>query len=110
MRRLIASDGNEWKDEVRSALEHTKRAVIWWNKRPSGKVVVATQLKKLVVGNRSFPFYFTRSGRVTHRARVVDVAFADDYEAKKKDWAGAHGYQDDFADYADDDRSAAVAF
>jgi hypothetical protein len=107
---LIASDGNEWKESVRAALEHSKQAVIWWSKRPSGKSLVATQLKKLVNAKGQFPFYFTRNGKVTHRARVVDIAFADDYEVKKSGWANAESYEQDFEDYADDARSAAVAF
>ena len=108
---LIASDGNSWKDEVIEKLRDKREAVIWWSKRPSGREVVRAQLKKLVLGAGSFPFYFTRSGSVTHKARVIDISFASDYESKKSRWAEAADFQDSWEDYNDEDnKSAAIAF
>ncbi len=107
---LIASDGLSWKDEVIVKLREKKEAVIWWSKRPSGKELVRAQLKKLVANGGSFPFYFTRSGAVTHRARVIDVSFASEYETKKARWVDAVDYEESWEDYSDGDKSAAVAF
>jgi hypothetical protein len=80
---LIASDGLPWKDEVIEKLRQKNEAVITWSKRPSGKDIVRSQLKKLVSGGGSFPVYYTRNGVVTHKARAIDIAFEPDYEAKK---------------------------
>jgi len=110
VRGLIASDGLKWKEETRASLEKTKKAVIWWSKKPSGKTPVASQLKKLVMGGNGFPFYFTRNKKVSHKAHVIDIAFADDYDSKKSGWIGADGYKDDFADYAEGEKDAAIAF
>lgn len=107
---LIASDGLEWKEKTRAALEKQKSAVVWWSKRPTGKMPVVNQLKRLLSEKGSFPFYFTRGGKVSHRARVIDIAFPDDYDQKKGRWSEAYEFQEDFEDYTDDTKSAALAF
>jgi len=84
--------------------------VIWWSKNPSGKAIVKNRLKKLVADKGGFPFYFTRSGIVTHRARVVDIAFAADYDDRKTRWVGASGFEENWDDYVYEDKSPVVAF
>jgi 5-methylcytosine-specific restriction enzyme B len=107
---LIASDGLEWKDTLVDSLVSGGRAVMWWSKRPSGKSLVANELVRLVGEKGGFDFYFTRNGVVSHRAHVIGIAFDRDYDRVKSGWVGAIDYCDDFADYADDKRSAAIAF
>jgi len=107
---LIASDGNPWKDDVVEKVKTAKEAVIWWSKNASGREIVKNRLKKLVAEKGSFPFYLTRNGVVTHRARVVDVAYAADYDAKKARWVNAADFEENWDDYTGDDKSAVVAF
>jgi hypothetical protein len=111
VRGLIASDGHPWKDDLVKQLMGGGKAVIWWSKRPSGKALVADRLYRLIAEKGSFYFYFTRSGIVTHRARVIDVSFERDYESKRQGWAGAIGFVESFEEYTDDDnKSAVIAF
>jgi hypothetical protein len=107
---LIASDGNPWKDEIAEKLKTAKTAVTWWSKNPSGKAIVKNRLKRLVADKGSFPFYFTRNGVVTHRARVIDIAFAADYDDKKASWVNAADYEENWDDYASEDKSPVLAF
>ena len=100
---LVALAGNEWEDEVKRGLENAKKAVIWRIKKPSGKSLVANQLKKLTAANGHFPLYLARDGKVTHRARVIGIAFPDDYDEKKSTWVNALDYKDDFDDYSAED-------
>ena len=107
---LIASDSLPWKDEVAERLKVKNEAVIWWSKRPSGRSIVWAQLRKIIAGGGSFFSYFSNGGTVSHRARIVDIAFPSEYETKKSRWAEASGYQESWEDYVDDNKSAAIAF
>jgi len=107
---LIASDGLPWKDELAVRLGPGSRAVTWWSKRPSGKALVVDRLYRIIADKGTFPIYYTRNGVVTHRARVVDIAVAPDYDKRKATWGGALDFEDAFEDYTDGKKSAAVAF
>ena len=107
---LIASDGLPWKNELVARLAAGGRAVTWWSKRPSGRDFVVERLYRIIAGKGRFPIYYSRNGIVTHRARVIDLSVAKDYDKRKATWGGALDFQEAFEDYTDGNKSAALAF
>lgn len=55
---------------------------IWWSKRPSGLDVTQEDLRKRIVEDGYFYFYYAYRNNIVIKMKVVDFCFNDDSEKK----------------------------
>jgi len=54
---------------------------LWWSKRPAGVETTIAQLRSRIASDGYFNLYYTKDRKARYRARVIDLATEEDYNA-----------------------------
>jgi hypothetical protein len=109
---LITADSTGWQEEHIRKSENSEANIVWNSARPVGTEETLSALRGILDDGETFSFYYSYGGNVHYRATVVDFATPSDYNEKKwdKQFRAIYGYEEDFGNYADENKSAAIVF
>lgn len=100
---LVVCDSTGWIENVRQSLTTYPKAVVWWDRQPSGRLAVQRLLAETIETKGAFYLFYSINQQAVYRARIRDFATADDY--KKKNWnidSDVAFWNPSFEDYKDD--------
>lgn len=109
---LMAADRTEWQDGFIKECAVYDFGIIWNSGTPSGTNDTIKALRQKLNEDGSFCLFYKSRDWVHYMAKVVDFA-VDDQQLKEKAWQREHeiyAYQEDFANYTDENKSAKIVF
>lgn len=110
---LMASDNTIWKDDLINDMNGDDCTILWNSKRPTGTNNTLKMLRNKINNDEYFKLFYSVHGSVQYVAEIIDFV-ENDNQLKQKNWPSKFNkivwYQDDFAKYKDDNKSARIVF
>ncbi|MFV8339320.1 McrB family protein [Flavobacterium sp. LB3P21] len=110
---LMASDNTVWKDNLINDMNGDDCTILWNSKRPTGTNNTLKMLRNKINNGEYFKLFYSVHGSVQYVAEIIDFV-ENDNQLKQKNWPSKFKkivwYQDDFAKYKDDNKSARIVF
>lgn len=110
---LFVHDTEErWKKDFQKGIGEGK-GCLWWHTLPTSyRNEIMEQLAGIIEGGNSFDFYYMAQNKARYKARVVDFATAENYDAKYAEWKreAPLWLDEEFSGYNDGKHQAAIVF